>query len=107
LNVNGIAGSLELYFGIDVLTDATGQLSPVQWTGFDTSLNQYQGEVISKAALQEKFAERVARCEADRSILSITDWTGIRAVLEQVFVAFRDADQNDIRELHRQYHAAP
>jgi hypothetical protein len=103
LDVNGIAGSLELYFGTDILVDS-GQLTPVQWTGFDSTLRQYQGEVIAKDALHDRFAQRMTRCIADRSLLSQTDWTGIEAILRQVMVAFNESDHDDLCQFHREYH---
>ena len=56
MNVNGLAGSLELYFGEDVLRDSSGQLTPVQWKGYDQRLGQYQGELVNKSALQSSYS---------------------------------------------------
>lgn len=38
LNVNGLAGSIELYLGSDVLRDNQGALIPVQWKGYSEAL---------------------------------------------------------------------
>ena len=35
MDVNGLAGSIELYFGLDVLQQPDGELTPVQWKGYD------------------------------------------------------------------------
>lgn len=106
MDVNGIAGSIELYLGTDVLSDETGALTPVQWTGFEAGLKRYQGEVLSKSAIQERFARRLQACREDPSLLAKTDWTGIRAILSVIVSAFKDADAHDILSSLAQYHAA-
>lgn len=56
MDINGLATSIELYFGEDVLRQEDGILTPVQWRGYDTALKQYQGEIINKLVLQERFS---------------------------------------------------
>jgi hypothetical protein len=55
MDVNGVAGSIELYLGRDALTSNQNQLPPVQWTGFDSGIRQYQGEVLEKDRIYERF----------------------------------------------------
>ncbi len=86
LNVNGLAASIELYLGSDVL--ANGEGFPVQWKGYVESLGKYQGEVMHKARLQEKFREKLARCRSSKEELSRCDWSGLSAILEVIFHAF-------------------
>jgi hypothetical protein len=50
MDINGLAASVELYLGEDVLTDGEG-LCQVQWTGYDTALRQYQGQVLDKSGI--------------------------------------------------------
>ncbi len=90
MNVNGLAGSLELYFGRDVLTGENGSLIPIQWRGYDEALQQYQGEVLNKAKLQEKFEAKLRDCQADRSLIAKCDWDGIQAIIELLRTAFHD-----------------
>jgi len=87
-DVNGLAGSLELYFGRDVLTNPDGTLVPVQWRGFDGRLGQYQGEVMQKGELQRRFSEKLEACEVDRSRLSEFDWTGMQLIIDDLREAF-------------------
>ena len=47
-DVNGLAGSIELYLGRDVLTGQDGNLRPVQWTSFVAGMGRYHGEVTAK-----------------------------------------------------------
>lgn len=71
LDVNGLAGSIELYFGEDVLRRDDGTLTPVQWRGFDEGLGRYQGEVIEKRRLHERFRAKLQGCRSlgDRALL--------------------------------------
>lgn len=87
LDVNGLAGSIELYLGTDILT-VDGQLTPIQWKGYEASLQQYQGEVLNKIALQAAFSEKVRRCKNDPQLVGQTDWEAMRLILQAIFRAF-------------------
>lgn len=84
MDVNGLACSLELYLGRDVLTDTEGHLRPVQWTGYVQRLNRYQGQVIDKAAIQEEFRRKAARALTNPVVREGQDWSGIDAILDLV-----------------------
>lgn len=86
LNVNGLAASIELYLGEDILGD--GEDFPVQWKGYVESLGKYQGEVMHKARIQEQFREKVAHCRSSTDEFSRRDWSGLKAILEVIFHAF-------------------
>ncbi len=43
MDVNGLAGSVELYFGEDVLRGPDGQLMPVVWRNYEDALGTYHG----------------------------------------------------------------
>ena len=62
MDVNGLAGSVELYFGLDVLRQHEGGLTPVQWRGYNQTLRQYQEELINKTALQKAFQRKLEIC---------------------------------------------
>lgn len=96
INVNGLAGSIELYLGTDVLTDHDGNLSPVQWQGYDTKLGKYQGEILDKGNLLKKFDNKVSICEADASKVLEYDWTGIKAIVDEMKRAFHAKDSKEI-----------
>ena len=51
LDVNGLAASIELYFGKDVLSDGQGGMIPVRWKGYSDALRNDQGEVGNKGRL--------------------------------------------------------
>ena len=88
LNVNGLAASIELYLGDDVLREDDGIPAPVQWTGYVESIGRYQGEVMRKARLREAFDRKAQRAEADPAALQAQDWSGLAAILQRIFRAF-------------------
>jgi hypothetical protein len=91
LDVNGLAGSLELYFGDDVLSAMSGGRPPVQWRGVDPGVGCYQGEILRKNELQGAFREKLARCEADPRLIAAGDWAPMRQLLARLFDAFHAA----------------
>jgi hypothetical protein len=96
LDVNGVAAGIELYLGEDVLRGTDGQLVPVQWTGYDRGLGRYQGEVMEKCRLQERFSEKLTLAKS-RSILKLDgSWSGLEAVLAVLFGAFHDLSAQEI-----------
>jgi hypothetical protein len=90
MDVNGLAGSIELYFGVDVLKNEDGSLTPIQWRGYDDMMRQYQGEITNKAELQSRFANKVRKCQADSNAIENYDWSGMKAILDNLRTAFHD-----------------
>jgi len=87
LDVNGLAASIELYLGQDVLADTKGRF-PVQWKGFVEPLGKYQGEVMHKAKIHSAFREKLRRCKSSPEQIAAADWTGLRAIFDVIFHAF-------------------
>ena len=69
LDVNGMAASIELYFGEDVLRVDDNNLVPIQWTGYNKLAKQYQGEVLEKALLQARFKAKLARAQNGEELI--------------------------------------
>lgn len=90
LDVNGLAASIELYFGADVLSQPDGCMAPVQWKGYIQSIERYQGEVTGKNELQTAFAHKLSRAQTDAQARAQQDWSGIDAILRAIFRAFND-----------------
>ncbi len=67
VDINGLACSLELYLGTDVLKIAEGEYRPIECRGLDAKRRQYQGEVLEKEAIQDLFHNKLAICEKDAS----------------------------------------
>ena len=83
-DVNGLAGSIELYLGNDVLSSE----HPVQWKGFVESKRAYQGEVMHKSSLQRKFWEKAERCKESSELMKRADWQGLDQIWRAIFAAF-------------------
>ena len=86
LDVNGIAASIELYLGEDILKLDGQRLTPVQWTGYDRGVNKYQGEVLAKDELHRRFRHKVANWQGELG----NEWDGLRAIFNVTFSAFED-----------------
>ena len=87
MDVNGLACGVEMYLGDDVLRDSDGILCPVQWTGFVRSLRQYQGELVGKPDLWERFEEKTRVALRDPPSRSAQDWGGLSLILDTVIEA--------------------
>jgi hypothetical protein len=90
-DVNGRAGSIELYLGSDVLTRKDGTLFPVQWTSFIAGTGQYQGEVISKNSIHERFREKYSLALQDPVAFEAQDWTGLKLILDAICITAASA----------------
>lgn len=55
MNINGLAGSIEMYMGKDILTGNDGNLELVQWGGYMNRVKKYQGSLINKDAVGSRF----------------------------------------------------
>ena len=91
MNINGLAGSIELYLGADVLYNDNNSYIPIQWKGYDAKLKQYQGELIDKVEIQKRFRKKLTDCELHHERLSNYDWTGLKAIFDIVCTAFHNS----------------
>jgi hypothetical protein len=89
MDVNGLAGSIEMYLGRDVLTGADGKLSPVQWRSYVPGVRAYQGEILDKAGAQKRFREKVKQATADPSEIANQDWNGLDAIIGSLIETLR------------------
>lgn len=87
MNINGLAGSIEMYLGTDTLTEKN-KLIPVQWKGFDSALKKYQGEIIDKSTVVKKFEKRIKICNGNPEKIKDFDWNGIDQILHMIFNTF-------------------
>lgn len=86
-DVNGSAGSIELYLGKDVLTREDGTLRPVQWRSFIPGMSRYQGEVIEKDSIHASFRSKYAMALEDPTSVQGQDWEGLRIVIDAIRIA--------------------
>jgi len=91
-NVNGRACSIEMYLGIDILTDASNLLVPVKWKNIEPQINICQGEISSKAELQKKYLKKISFTNEKGYLQPEHDWTGLIAVFESIFVVAASID---------------
>ena len=99
-DVNGLAASIELYLGQDVLRLEGGQLMPIQWMGFEKRLRQYQGEILDKDALHKRFRRKLA----EDSEASEADWEPLRRVWRTIFSAFQRKRRRTICSLAKEHY---
>lgn len=83
-NINGLAGSIEIYLGRDILTQNDGTLQPVQWTSFSHGMRQYQGEIIDKPGLHKRFREKYKHAIDNPAATRDADWSGLRLILDAI-----------------------
>jgi hypothetical protein len=101
MDINGAACSIELYLGRDVLQDGSSELTPIRWAGYLQGAGRYQGEILRKRLIQERYLQILADAANDPSILTSRDWSDIRKVLQAIFNSFADdppeyqADEED------------
>jgi hypothetical protein len=90
MDVNCMACSLEMYLGRSALQSSSGELVKVQWSGYSKKMRRYQGELIGKDQVRERFLERLEREPGS------LDWSGLDLIFGRVFEAFNQ-DQVETR----------
>lgn len=88
VNVNGLAVSIEMFFGEDILRGTNLEFAPVQWRGYMAKVSAYQGELMDKPDLQKKFRAKASSAIQRGTTRADEDWTGMQAVLEVITTAF-------------------
>jgi hypothetical protein len=83
-DLNGIAGSIEVYLGRDILQE-NGKFIPVKLS------NQHlpQGAIQYKDNLQKKYYKKIKKCHKEESYISSYDWTEMKLLLNTIFRAFK------------------
>jgi hypothetical protein len=90
-NINGRAGSIELYFGEDVLRRGDGSLTPVRWRSLDAGSKAWHGNFDDKARLQKAFDQKVQRWRGKRVPPTERTWDAMRAIINRLVFAFADS----------------
>jgi hypothetical protein len=86
-DVNGTAGSLEMYLGKDVLT-IDGALAPVHIGRFIPAVQRHQGALspAHKVLVLKAFGKKVKAARSGQH--SSGDWSGMHAIFEMIVHAF-------------------
>jgi hypothetical protein len=87
-DVNGLACSIELYLGRDVLQSEEGPLRPVQWKAYISGLRRYQGEVTGKGEIHTAFRAKVEEAQRDPRAAQRQDWEGLRMIVNEIISSF-------------------
>ena len=87
-NINGLACSIELFLGEDILRNDNGEIVPVIWKGFIDRINAYQGEIAHKHIVQQRFFELLDQIQKGVVSLEDHDWTSMKKLLNMIFDAF-------------------
>jgi hypothetical protein len=85
MNINGLASSIELFLGRDVLRRGDS-LAPIRWRGFNPRVGQYQGEITDKTAIQRTFLDKLARQESQTTFVK-KDWLELSILWETILRA--------------------
>ena len=105
MDINGMTGSIEMYLGHDVLFDAiSASYYPIQWTGYNSGLKRYQGEIIEKDLVQKMYIDILKACEEDSSKIEDYDFSDIKLVLENLLKVFHEFEQELIMKEIDQYY---
>jgi hypothetical protein len=83
-DINGLAASIELYLGSDVLAEQAGSLLPVQWTSFMTRMRRYQGQITGKPRIHKRFRRKCSLARESPTNITKQDWEGMRLILDTI-----------------------
>ncbi len=82
-NVNGVAGSIEMYLGKDILKEKK-EFIPIQ-----LSVQKIpQGKLNSKTNLQKNYFKKIIKCQKEVSCINDYDWSEMKLLLNEIFYAF-------------------
>ncbi|WP_294961345.1 HEPN/Toprim-associated domain-containing protein [Sulfurimonas sp.] len=83
-NVNGIAGSIEMCLGKDILQEE-GKFISIE-------LNHHKiahGKIMSKNNLQKQYYKKIKNCKKDSNMIEEFDWSEMKLLLNKIFQAFK------------------
>lgn len=83
-DINGRACSIEMFLGKDVLA-INGKYSPIRWKAYIEKVDAYQGEIVSKSEILEKFRKKLKR---NNDAIVLEDWEECNLLLKEIFKAF-------------------
>jgi hypothetical protein len=86
-DVNGLACSIELYLGHDVLA-SSGELAPVRWCNYIGKARRRQGEIVGKRELQRRFQRKALRTLKNPESIEWEMWADLKQILDSIRSAF-------------------
>ena len=88
VNINGRACSIELFLGMDVLSEK-GVLTPIMWTWYNEKTKSYQGVITHKGEIQRKFENKILNAKKEGAH-DIINWNELDTLLNYIFMAFQN-----------------
>lgn len=87
VDINGSAVAIEMFTGIDCLTDASGALEPVEYAGaVHPIFGVQQGSLVNKRAVQDRFRAKVVAARKS-GISNLADWQDMNDLLSHLVAA--------------------
>lgn len=86
-DVNSCACSIEMYLGPGALRTEDGSLMPIQWTGYDKGQGRYQGELLDKRGVRQRYMRMLQQA----SKFSEEEFASMKLVLKVIFTAFHQS----------------
>ncbi|WP_141047317.1 HEPN/Toprim-associated domain-containing protein [Aliarcobacter cryaerophilus] len=87
-NLNGIAGSIEMYLGEDILKENE------EYIHIELANQKIPHGVIKyKDNIQKKYFKKINKCENDISCINDYNWNEMKLLLNTIFGAFKDIKQ--------------
>lgn len=83
-NLNGVAGSIEMYLGKDILKENC-EFIPVELS----NQKVLHGVIKHKDNLQKKYFKKIKKCKTEMSLINSYDWNEMKILLTQIFEAFK------------------
>lgn len=87
-NVNGLAGSIEMYLGVDTLKNDDNYF-PIYLSEYIPGINRYQGSLSKsdKNTVQCRFREKLKKTKSQEATQA-QDWNGIKKILNAIMHAW-------------------
>jgi hypothetical protein len=81
MNINGLACGVEMYLGSDILTKENS-LIPIRWKNFNDKEKKYQGEIVEKLDVQDRFRKKLENTSCE-------GYFEMKCLLNEIFNGFK------------------
>lgn len=81
-DINGRAGSIEIYLPTRMIQDNSGKLYYVTWKSLDEKTREYQGEVSNKSEIFKHFLKYKHRVENNMEKFVVDEWTNMLKLID-------------------------
>lgn len=88
MNINGLACSIEFFLGAELLKD-NDEFIPIQWNGYVEKTKTYQGEIMKKGEIQNRFKKKLSSCLESKRYTK-ENWKEMNQLLISIISAFEN-----------------